>query len=67
MSTGKISQIIGPVIDVEFAGKLPQIYDALEIKLGDGKLLILEAHQHLGGNRVRAVAMGSTDGLDQIL
>ena len=63
MSTGKISQIIGPVIDVEFAGELPQIYDALEIKLDDGKLLILEAHQHLGGNRVRAVAMGSTDGL----
>ncbi len=73
MNIGKIIQIIGPVVDVEFpasaeatAGKadnLPEIYNALEIKTGDGKKLVLEVHQHLGGNKVRAVAMGATDGL----
>lgn len=62
MNVGKISQIIGPVVDVDFSEKLPEIYNALEIKLPEGKL-VLEAHQHLGGNKVRAVAMGSTDGL----
>lgn len=56
-------QVIGPVVDVEFSDKLPEIYNALEIKLENDKKLILEAHQHLGGNKVRAVAMGSTDGL----
>ena len=63
MNVGKISQIIGPVVDVEFASELPKIYDALEIKLEGGAKLILEAHQHLGASKVRAVAMGSTDGL----
>ena len=63
MNTGKISQVIGPVVDVAFGEKLPKIYDALEIKLADGGRLVLEAHQHLGGGKVRAVAMGSTDGL----
>jgi len=64
MNTGKISQVIGPVVDVEFGeGNLPNIYDALEIKLAEKDKLVLEAHQHLGGGRVRAVAMGSTDGL----
>jgi F-type H+-transporting ATPase subunit beta len=62
---GKLLQVIGPVIDVEFAeGKLPGIYDALEIKKGDTKL-VAEVHQHLGGGRVRAVAMGSTDALQR--
>ena len=61
---GKVIQIIGPVIDVEFADEvmLPKIYDALEVgakELG----LVAEVHQHLGGGRVRAVAMGTTDGL----
>ena len=76
---GKIVQVIGPVVDVEFTGDLPKIYDALEISLEDGpqrepqgenrgpsstnKKLILETAQHVGGNKVRAVAMGSTDGL----
>jgi len=60
---GKINQVIGPVVDVEFADALPKIYDALEIKLSDNDKLVLETHQHLGGNKVRAVAMGSTDGL----
>lgn len=64
MNTGKVVQIIGPVVDVEFAdGVLPAIYDALEIALADGGKLIMETHQHIGGNRVRSVAMGTTDGL----
>lgn len=62
--TGTIIQVIGPVIDVEFAegATLPKIYDALEVTLEEGKL-VAEVHQHLGGGRVRAVAMGSTDGV----
>jgi len=63
MNKGKIAQVIGPVVDVEFSDKLPEIYHALEISLKDNKKLILETNQHLGGNKVRAVAMGSTDGL----
>lgn len=63
MNIGKIIQIIGPVVDVEFAEKLPEIYNALDIKLENGGKLVLEVHQHLGGNKVRAVAMGATDGL----
>jgi F-type H+/Na+-transporting ATPase subunit beta len=65
MNKGKISQVIGPVVDVEFEKELPEIYSALEIKLEGDKKLVLEAHQHLGGNKVRAVAMGSTDGLQR--
>lgn len=62
--TGKIIQIIGPVVDIEFPGeKLPAIYDAVELAMPDGARLVLETAQHLGGARVRAVAMGSTDGL----
>ncbi|MFZ2192974.1 MAG: F0F1 ATP synthase subunit beta, partial [Candidatus Moraniibacteriota bacterium] len=63
MNTGKISQVIGPVVDVEFGEELPNIYDALEIKIEGNNKLVLETAQHLGGNRVRTVAMGSTDGL----
>lgn len=63
MNIGKIIQIIGPVVDVQFEDALPGIYDALEIKTGDDSKIVLEAHQHLGANKVRAVAMGSTDGL----
>lgn len=64
MDKGKLIQIIGPVVDVEFpdGAKLPNIYDALEVKTADGRL-VAEVHQHLGGARVRAVAMGPTDGL----
>ncbi len=63
-NTGKLIQIIGPVVDVEFAegSVLPKVYDALEMKNGEEKL-VAEVHQHLGGNRVRAVSMGTTDGL----
>jgi F-type H+-transporting ATPase subunit beta len=62
---GKISQIIGPVVDVSFSddGHLPRIYDALEITKENGQKVILEVQQHLGEDRVRAVAMDSTDGL----
>ncbi|HAV11485.1 MAG TPA: F0F1 ATP synthase subunit beta [Candidatus Moranbacteria bacterium] len=62
-NVGKVLQVIGPVVDVEFEENLPEIYNALEIKLADGGKLVLEAHQHLGGGKVRAVAMGATDGL----
>jgi len=62
-SIGRVMQVTGPVVDVEFrAGELPEIYHALEIQM-DGKKLVLEAQQHLGDNSVRTVAMDSTDGL----
>ncbi|MBP6065817.1 MAG: F0F1 ATP synthase subunit beta [Bacteroides sp.] len=67
---GRISQVIGPVVDVYFEGSevdliLPSIHDALEIKRSNGKLLIVEVQQHIGENTVRAVAMDSTDGLQR--
>jgi len=63
MNKGKISQIIGVVVDVYFPEKLPNLYDALETSLPNGKKLILEVEQHIGSNVVRTVAMSSTDGL----
>jgi F-type H+-transporting ATPase subunit beta len=68
MNKGKITQVIGPVIDVEFeAGKLPEIYYALKVtnpSLGSTEWnLIVEVAQHLGENTVRCIAMDSTDGL----
>src|SRR5258708_3696507 len=62
---GKIAQIIGPVVDVSFAddAHLPQIFSALEIEKENGQKIILEVQQHLGEDRVRAIAMDSTDGL----
>ena len=63
---GIITQIIGPVIDVEFqAGNLPEIYDALEIYTEDGTKTVAEVQQLLGENKVRSVAMSSTDGLQR--
>ena len=60
---GKVTQIIGAVVDCSFEGEgLPRIYDALEVMVGKEKLT-LETQQHLGGNSVRCVAMGTTDGL----
>ena len=66
-NTGKISQIIGAVIDVSFdqEGKLPNIYDALEVKRPDGHKIILECQQHIGEDTVRTIAMDSTDGLSR--
>lgn len=64
MAEGKVIQIIGPVVDVEFPqGKLPAIYDALNIKREDQDDLVLEVQLHLGESKVRAIAMDSTDGL----
>jgi F-type H+-transporting ATPase subunit beta len=59
---GKIKKIIGPVVDVEFEGVLPKVYSALSVN-NNGKNIILEVEQHIGGNLVRTVAMDSTDGL----
>ncbi len=64
MNKGKIVQVIGPVVDVEFSGgTLPKILNANTIHRQDGSTLVVEVQQHLGENRVRAVAMDSTDGL----
>ena len=62
MNKGKIAQIIGPVVDVEFEQGLPKILNALELEK-DGQRLVFEVAQHIGGNSVRTVAMSSTDGL----
>ncbi len=62
MNKGKVIQVIGPVVDVRFADKLPAIHDALQIKMPSNNL-ILEVQQHLGDSIVRCVAMDSTDGL----
>src|SRR5437868_5535761 len=66
MNKGKIVQVIGPVVDVEFPDQLPPIYNALTVdyKVQDQPTkLVLEVQQHLGDNWVRAVAMSSTEGL----
>ena len=61
-ATGKISQIIGAVVDVEFDGDLPTILNALETD-NQGNRLVLEVAQHLGQNTVRTIAMDATEGL----
>lgn len=61
---GTLTQIIGPVVDVVFNDKLPEIYNALKVKV-DGKDLVLEVQQHLGNNVVRTVAMDATEGLQR--
>ena len=61
---GKITEVIGPVIDVSFEEhNLPKILNALEIKKEDGTSIILEVQQHLGEDRVRTIAMSGTEGL----
>lgn len=72
MNTGKITQVIGPVVDVAFAKNLPSIFDALKVDVADdtvkgvkSRQLVLEVQQHLGSNTVRTVAMGSTDGVER--
>ena len=62
MSKGKITQIIGAVVDVKFNGELPEILSALECKNGDNRL-VLEVAQHLGESSVRTIAMDATEGL----
>src|ERR1041385_195826 len=64
MNKGKIVQVIGPVVDVEFTDQLPGIYNALTVDNPiQGSKLTLEVQQHLGDNWVRAVAMSTTEGL----
>lgn len=65
--TGKVAQIIGPVVDVAFASgvELPKIYDSLEIAKEDGSKLVLEVQSHIGEDTVRAISMDSTDGLSR--
>ena len=61
---GLITKVIGPVIDVEFkSGILPDIKDSIEIIVDDNNKIVAEVQQHLGENRIRSVAMSSTDGL----
>ncbi len=63
-NNGKITQIIGAVLDVKFAeGELPEINDALEVTRSNGEKLVIEVAQHLGDDTVRCIAMGPTDGL----
>jgi len=62
MNTGKVKQVIGPVVDVEFENELPPLFQSLEVKI-DNQKLILEVEQHIGDKQVRTIAMGSTDGL----
>ncbi len=64
MNQGKVLEIVGARVDLDFSeGKLPDILNAVEVERADGTKLVLEVQQHLGENRVRAVAMDTTDGL----
>jgi F-type H+-transporting ATPase subunit beta len=65
MNKGTVVQVIGAVIDVRFPDEIPAIYNALKVRIGegDGNEVICEVQQHLGDNKVRAVAMEATDGL----
>src|SRR3978361_1302059 len=60
--TGRITQVIGAVVDVQFEGHLPAILNAIETKNGNNRL-VLEVAQHLGESTVRTIAMGTTEGL----
>ena len=64
MNDGKVLEIVGARVDLDFSeGKLPDILNAIEVQRADGTTLVLEVQQHLGENRVRAIAMDTTDGL----
>ena len=63
MATGKVTQVIGTVVDVEFPSEeMPAIYNALETSIGNERL-VLEVEQHIGNNWVRCLALGATEGL----
>ena len=65
MENGIIRRVIGPVVDVQFpSGKIPDIYNAIEVKLKDRKI-VMEVVQHIGDNSVRCVSLFSTDGLSR--
>jgi len=62
--TGTVTRVIGPVVDFAFpADALPEIYDAVYVKMDDGSTLVCEVQQHLGNNTVRSVSMSTTDGM----
>jgi F-type H+/Na+-transporting ATPase subunit beta len=63
VNRGKIKQIIGAVVDVQFEGQLPEIYNAVELKRDTGEILVMEVQQHLGEDSVRCIAMDGTEGL----
>src|SRR5690554_8124294 len=66
--TGKVAQVIGPVVDVAFdttQAELPKIYDSLEITKAEGTVLGLEVQSHIGEDTVRTISMESTDGLSR--
>ena len=65
MKTGTITQIIGPIIDVHFEDGVPELLNALHVTKDDGDILTLEVAQHIGLNRVRAIAMQDTQGLER--
>ena len=61
---GKVVQVIGPVVDIKFANdELPNIFNAIHIKMDDGKILVCEVEQHVGDDIVRTIAMEATEGL----
>ncbi len=65
-ATGRVVQILGGVVDVEFPeGQIPELYEAIEVPRPDKEPMILEVEKHLGGNWVRTVAMDATDGLQR--
>jgi F-type H+-transporting ATPase subunit beta len=66
MSKGKVTQVTGPVVDVQFEKDLPAIRNALTVS-NQGKALVLEVAQHIGAGQVRTIAMGATDGLQRNL
>ena len=66
LAAGSVVQIVGPVIDVQFpSDSVPDILDALVVKDANGEDLVLEVQQHLGENRVRAIAMDATEGIQR--
>ncbi len=62
MNKGKIKQVMGPVVDVEFEGELPNIKDALEVTV-DGSRLVMEVSQHIGDSSVRCIMLAASEGL----
>ena len=62
-TTGRVNQVLGSVVDVEFRGEMPEVYEALIVKAEGGKDLVLEVQKHLGEGKVRCVSMDTTDGL----
>ncbi len=65
MAKGKVAQVIGTVVDIEFPpDELPALYDAIEIP-GDGSKIVLEVQEHMGNNWVRCLSLSPTDGLER--